>query len=146
MHCAIEDTLKHVLFLAKYLNHCDLNCMALVVLIELWFSTKMDGFDYLQNAIVLRCHDPTQRVTKSIYITVGQGYSPQLDKDQVEFAIRSAIVGAWKDRDESTWRCYFPVDRNGNVKKPTNAEFISRVARILELWQGCCKEVGHERA
>ena len=54
------------------------------------------------------------------------------------------IHDAWENRDEAVWRCYFPSNQEGFVEKPSNGEFISRVARFLELWQGCCKGVNYE--
>ena len=44
-----ENTLKHVLFLARHLNNCDLSCVVLAMLLELGIPTKRDGFDYVKN-------------------------------------------------------------------------------------------------
>lgn len=141
---SIEGTLNHALFLARHLNTGDLHCKALVVLLELGFPTDRDGFQYLKNAIVFYCAKPRQMITKEIYPAVGRLYDPQAGERQVETAIRSVIKEAWENRDEEVWACYFPKDRNGTVKRPTNREFVSRVACFLELWQNCCKEVAYE--
>lgn len=139
----IEGTLDHALFLARHLNNCDLQCKALVVLLDLGIPTDRDGFQYLKNAIVCYYRMPRQMITKDIYLEVGRLYDPKAGVKQVENAIRRVIVDAWHERDDEVWGCYFPR-RNGTVKKPSNREFISRVACFMELWQGCCKEAVYE--
>lgn len=142
----IEGTLKHALFLSRHINQCDPQYVAVVVLLELGVSPKRSGFDHLKNAIMLRFRYPTQILTKDIYPAVGGAYDPKVSVFQVEQTIRSAITKAWENRDDRVWGYYFPPDRNGRIKKPSNAEFISIIARFIELWEGCCKEVSHERA
>lgn len=141
----IGGTLRHAHFLARHLNKCELQYAVVAVLLELGIPTKRIGFDYLKNAIMLLFEDPAKMMTKGIYPAVSDLYDPEIGEFQIEQAIRSAITEAWKDRDEDVWSYYFPLDKNGNVKKPTNSEFISRIARFMELWQGCCKEVNYAR-
>lgn len=143
MVSTLEGTLEHALFLARHLNKCSPQCAAVAMLLELGVPTKRIGFDYLKNAIVLFCEDPTQMITKGIYPAVGQLYTPEASPFQVEQAIRTAVNDAWENRDEVVWNYYFPADGHGNTKKPPNAEFISRMGRFLELWQGCCEEVSY---
>lgn len=144
MTSTIEETLRHALFLARYLHNCDLQYAIVAVLIELGIPTKVIGFDYLKNAILLFSDDPTQTITKEIYPTLGKCYEPEAGAIQVEMTIRRTIAAAWKNREERVWRYYFHPDREGNLHKPTNSEFISMIARFLELWQGCCEEVAYE--
>lgn len=139
-----EETLSHAQFLARHTNG-DLQSMTVMVLFELGIPTKRIGFEYLTKAVVVCHNEPTQTITKGIYPNVGRNYDPIVGKHQVEQTIRSAISAAWEDRDENVWRLYFAPDRNGNLKKPSNFEFISRIARFLDLCLGCCKEVGYER-
>lgn len=143
MTSTIEDTLAHALFLCRHLKCCDFECAITAVLIELGVPTKCVGFDYLKTAIILFHEDPTQMITKDLYPAIGKVYSSRPGYAQVEQGIRRAISEAWKSRDDSIWKCYFPSGLDGNIGKPTNAEFISRVARFLELWQGCRKEINH---
>ena len=51
MKSTIEDTLRHVQFLNRYLNTFDIQCMTTVVLLELGISTKRDGFDYMKTEL-----------------------------------------------------------------------------------------------
>ena len=144
MTSTIEGTLDHALCFAQRLNNCDLSCAVVAALIDLGVATHRIGFEYLKHAILMYCDEPSQMITKTIYPAVGRRYEPRAGKFQVEQAIRSVIHDAWENRDEAVWRCYFPSNREGFVEKPSNGEFISRVARFLELWQGCCKGVNYE--
>lgn len=144
MKSTIEDTLRHVQFLNRYLNTFDIQCMTTVVLLELGISTKRDGFDYMKNGIVLLCEDPALLITKGVYPEIGKCYDPPVSNMQVEQSIRSAITDAWSQRNKRVWGYYFPEDTGRYSQKPTNAELMTRIARILELWQGCQKEVSYE--
>lgn len=144
MRSTIEDTLRHVQFLNRHLNTFDLQCMTVVVLLELGISTKRDGFDYMKNGIILLCEDPALLITKGVYPEIGKCYDPPVSNMQVEQSIRSAITDAWSQRNKRVWGYYFPGSTGSKPKKPTNAELMTRIARILELWQGCQKEVSYE--
>lgn len=141
----IEVTLEHALFLARHLHRCGLQYAAIAILLELGIPTHRDGFDYLKNSIVLFCADPTQVLSKGIYLEIGQMYSTNPDHQQIENAIRSAIDAAWRNRNEKVWRIYFLPGPDGKLRKPTALEFISRIGYFLELWEGCCKEVSYEK-
>lgn len=144
MKSTIEDTLRHVQFLNRHLNTLDIRCMTTVVLLELGISTKRDGFDYIKNGIILLCEDPALLITKGVYPEIGKCYDPPVSNMQVEQSIRSAITDAWSQRNSRVWGYYFPDAVSRNPQKPTNAELMTRIARILELWQGCQKEVSYE--
>ena len=144
MKSTIEDTLRHVQFLNRHLNTVDLQCMIIVVLLELGIATKRDGFDYMKQGILLMCDAPALLITKGVYPEIGKCYTPPVGSQQIEHSIRSAINDAWTQRNSRVWGYYFPDAADGKQKKPTNAEFITRIARILELWQRCQKEVSYE--
>ena len=46
----------------------------------------------------------------------------------MERAIRQVIHESWDKRDDRVWRMYFACGREGMIPRPTNAEFISRLA------------------
>ena len=144
MKRTIEDTLRHVQFLNRHLNTVDLQCMIIVFLLELGIATKRDGFDYMNQGILLMCDDPALLITKGVYPEIGKCYTPPVGSQQIEHSIRSAINDAWTQRNSRVWGYYFPDSTGSKPKKPTNAEFITRIARILELWQRCQKEVSYE--
>lgn len=135
----IERTLQHVVFLARHLYPCDLECVTTAVLLELGVSAKYAGFDYAVKAILLYLEDPTRMLTKDVYPTISKMYKPPAKAYQVERSMRTAINEAWENRDDGIWSCYFPPDRNGEIRRPTNAEFISMIGRFVKMWQGCCK-------
>lgn len=99
------------------------------VLLELSFSTKLRGYTYLREAVLELMNRPGQSVTKELYPLVGKicGASGI----QVERSIRSAIEKAWEQRDEAVWDFYFHSNNRGELKRPTNGEFITALADHL---------------
>lgn len=136
----MDKTLEYVLFLTRRFDGDDLEAAILVMLLELGLSTQSDGFHYLRAGIMLKYSNPNQRIIKTLYPAIGRIYEPEADHHQVEQAIRSAISSAWDMRDDDIWECFFPVNCRES-RKPSNSEFISKLACILELWHSCCKEV-----
>ena len=68
----------------------------------------------------------------NIFITVGipahiKGYQ----------FLREAIKMAWQPGSRQAWDWYFSYEGRPVTNKPTNSEFISRIAYILEIWQEC---------
>lgn len=144
MAIAIEATLRHVLFLAKHLNNCSSKCIAVAALLELGIPTKLIGFDLAKEAVVVCYERPELMTTREVFLEVGQQYTPELTFEQMDQAVRTAIADAWKCRDDEMWRCYFPQVMAKGMRKPTNAEFVTQLARIIELWAECRKEAVHE--
>ena len=103
---------------------------ASALLLTLGIPPKLRGFAYLKEAVILYREDPLQSVTKVLYPEVAKrcGCAPM----HVERSIRSAIDAGWKRRDEQVWRLYFQADREGGIRRPSNGEFISRLADSLQ--------------
>lgn len=139
MPSRIEETLLHAQFLARHLDEYDLQCAVIAVLVDLGFATNREGFAYLVQAVMLFVRNPLCRTTKELYPLIVEDVN-QDNSDQIENAIRSVILEAWENRDESVWQVYFRANRNGAVKKPTNAVFISQIGYFMILWQGCCRK------
>lgn len=97
------------------------------LLTQLSVSAKYRGCRYLMEAIYLMAQDSGQSVTKELYPAVAQICN--CDSSNVERSIRSVLDVAWKKRQPSIWECYFPLHK----KRPTNAEFISRLAEMIRL-------------
>lgn len=98
-------------------------------LMSLGIATKVGGYAYLREAIPVFAKDPRQAITKELYPAVGK--LCDASGEQVERAIRTAIESAWKDRDEQVWRLYFTPRADGSIRKPTNSEFIARLAERI---------------
>lgn len=101
------------------------------VLLTLGVPTKLRGYLYLREALILTMKEPGQSVTKELYPAVAAACSAT--PIQVERSIRSAIQAAWMARDEQIWRLYFQPSPGGSIPRPTNAAFISRLADRMLL-------------
>lgn len=134
MDSTISETLHHVLLLARHLDKCDLRGATLVVLMELGMPTKYIGFEFLKRAILLQFEDPTRALAKDIYLEISLRCKLN-SEDQVDQAIREAIRMAWENGSETAWQWYFSYDGQSPYRRPSNGEFISRIAYVLELWQ-----------
>lgn len=95
---------------------------------QLGLSGKLTGSRYLDCAVPLFSRNPDQMLTKELYGTVAQQF--HASAAQVERSIRTAIHSAWLTRDERVWRRFFPTGEDGTVRRPTNGEFISRLAAV----------------
>ena len=136
MESTIERTLCHIVLLSKHLDRYNLRGAIIVVLMELGVPTKCVGFAFLKKAIELQRKDPTRALTKDIYLEISLHYK-QNSEELVEQAIRDAIKMAWRHGSKEAWEWYFSYDGHAVLNKPTNSEFISRIACILEIWQEC---------
>ena len=133
MESTIEKTLHHVLLLSRHLERVNLRGAIVVALMELDVPTKYLGFEFLKMAIELQRKDPTRTLAKDIYAEIALHYR-QSSEYQVEQAIRDAIRIAWKQGSREAWACYFSYAGRAMIR-PTNSDFISRIAYILEIWQ-----------
>ncbi len=132
--CDPQAVADHVRDLAsglvpEVLTPADLRTASANLLLRLGFSSKLDGFRYLQAALPIFCQDNSQTITKELYTAVGALY--QKDGRQVERSIRNAIDIAWRDCDQTLWREFFPTPPGSPVPRPTNGTFISRMASQL---------------
>ena len=134
MESTIERTLCHVSLLARHLEHCNYRGWIIAALMELSVPTKSVGFEFLKKAIELQRKDPTRTLAKDIYLEIALEYK-QNSEFVVDQAIREAIKMAWQYGSRRAWDWYFSYDGRTVTNKPTNSEFISRLAYILELWQ-----------
>ena len=112
----------------------DLRTVVSNILLELGFSTKLQGYGYLREAILEMSENPGQSVTKILYPAVGKICGAT--NIQVERSIRSAINKAWDQRNEALWRLYFPVSADGTVQRPSNAVFITTIADRINMDRG----------
>lgn len=99
------------------------------LLIAMGFNTSNKGYIYLREAIPIYAEDPQQAITKELYPAVAKLCGAT--GEQVERSMRSAILKAWTRGDSQIWRLYFAPLPDGSMKKPSNSEFISRIAELL---------------
>lgn len=103
------------------------------LLVSLGVSTKLRGYSYLREAILSIAVNPMQSITKELYPSIARQFS--CNSAQVERSIRNAIQSAWAQRCESVWVQIFQPDGSGNIPRPSNAVFISRLADRVNLDQ-----------
>lgn len=100
---------------------------------DLGIPSHLLGYAYLQAAIDLVVGQPeaAYAVTSCVYPGVAMRYSttPQL----VERAIRHAVERGWSRCDETMREKYFGGKLDPVRKKPTNAEFIARIANLIRM-------------
>jgi len=102
-------------------------------LTALGLPANLRGYSYLREAVLLMARDPSQTITKELYPAVGAIF--ECSPGQVERCIRSAILRGWQLRDERVWQQYFPPNAAGTISRPSNAQFICRLADKLLLNQ-----------
>lgn len=103
------------------------------LLLALNVPTKLHGYQYLREAILMMSREINQSITKELYPAVAAKCGGT--SAQVERAIRSAVQAAWLSRDMQVWRKFFKPDAQGNIPRPTNAAFITRLANELVMDQ-----------
>lgn len=116
---------------APVLSRPDARTAVSNMLLNLGIPTKLRGYSYLREAVLVMSRDMEQSVTKELYPAVADLINGTTA--QVERSIRCAIGAAWSSRDEQIWRLYFPPGPDGRIKRPTNAAFITRLADMLQL-------------
>ena len=109
-------------------TRCD-DLLVSTLLLKLGFAPKLSGYSYLVDAIPLYARDPSQAITKELYVAVGQLHGK--DAALVERSIRSAIDKAWQHGDKTLWQKYFRTLPDGSVERPSNGNFITRMAQLL---------------
>lgn len=137
MHTKIERALEHISFLSQHFKRSETKYIVLIVMLDMDFPTKYDGFEYLEKSICLYSDDPGDVIVNGLYRSVAKLYGGKVAEQQIEQSIRSVINAAWKRRDPAIWGKYF--DEEELQAKPSNAELITRLARLVELWKGWCE-------
>ena len=140
--CEPEFVCSRLKDLAKYtradpLVQPDLRAMVSNVLLDLRIPTKLRGYVCAREAVLYLMRTPGMSVTKELYPAVAAlcDGTPA----QVERAIRGAIHAGWT-LGSTYWERYFIRQADGTVRKPSNAEFLSRIADALTMDRDECWE------
>ena len=110
----------------------DLAGQTVVHLHILNFSTHLDGYHQLSVGIPLFAQNPNMRLSKELYPAIAKHFGMP-DARTVEHSIRKAITSAWTGKNSVIWTKYFSLRPDGTIPCPSNKEFISRLAEMLEL-------------
>lgn len=140
--CEPEFVCSRLKDLARYtrpdpLVQPDVRAMVSNVLLDLRIPTKLRGYVCAREAVLYLMRTPGMSVTKELYPAVAAlcDGTPA----QVERAIRGAIQAGWALGSEY-WERYFIRRADGTIRKPSNAEFLSRIADALSLNRDDCWE------
>lgn len=98
---------------------------------RLGVAGKLKGGKYLRTALQMLERNPNQQITKELYPAVGAIF--HVSAGRVERCIRNAIHLAWERRDDRIWRMYFAADASGQIPRPTNAQFMSRLLERIQF-------------
>ena len=134
--CAIQSILDRVEELCAEIQpdaaqQPDPRCAVSSMLLALNMPTNKKGFRYCRQGILMLAEDPGRQVTKVVYPAIAKQFGTT--KTAVEKAIRSAIDTAWENRNEELWRQYFLSASNGRIPRPTNNQFLTRLADTIAL-------------
>ncbi len=108
----------------------NLSSQTVVHLHALGFQTHLDGYRQLCVGLPLFAATAGMRLSKELYPAIAERLG-HLDARSVEHSIRKSIENAWSRRDPAVWAKYFPGHIGEHVC-PTNKEFLSRIAEMLE--------------
>ena len=101
------------------------------VLVRLSIKPNLKGYHYLKTAVRICMSDREELngITKRLYPSVAKVYGTT--PDNVEHAIRHAILTAWNKGNPDVQRAVFGYCHTDG-KRPTNAEFIMHLLEYLE--------------
>ena len=99
------------------------------ILVRLGFSTAAKRYALVEDAVVWMADNPGAFLSKELYPGVGKPYG--MAQTAVEKRIRDLIHGALQKGDPQIWALYFPADADGNIRCPSNGEFLARIAQCL---------------
>lgn len=103
------------------------------IMLDLGVPAHLKGYYYVREAIVLVELDweMISSVTKLLYPTIAKRYHTTPEK--VERAIRNAIEVSWKKGNPNTFEDIFGYSVQTGKIRPTNSEYIARIADKIRL-------------
>lgn len=101
------------------------------ILLDLGVADNLTGYTYLKRAIEIAIEHATtvHNVTTVLYPRIAESFGTT--RSCVERAIRGAIEASWLRCDYETQKKYFGNMVSPQKGKPTNGEFIARIANLL---------------
>ena len=103
------------------------------IMLDMGVPAHLKGYHYLRDAILLSGRDmeAVSSVTKLLYPTVAKRYKTTGPK--VERAIRNAFEVSWIRGNDSTFEELFGYSSASGKSRPTNSEYIARIADKIRL-------------
>ncbi len=131
---AVQKTIRELMQLREENAHSfrkDLDTVIRDTLLEIGVPDKLLGHRYLVTALTLTVNNPkaTGDLTKKLYPAVAEQHDTTWSR--AERAMRHAIEAAWDRGDMDTLQRYFGYTVQSLKGKPTNGEFIARIANVV---------------
>ena len=101
------------------------------ILLEFGVPCILFGYDYLVYAITIASEDDVyiRKITKKLYPAVAEKFGTTASR--AERGIRHAIEAGWDRCEMEVVLKYFKNSVRADRGKPTNSEFISRIAKLV---------------
>ena len=114
-------------------NDIDLEIYTTEVMLDIGVPAHLKGYYYLRDAIMMTEKDAevVTSVTKLMYPAIAKRYKTTDQK--VERAIRNAIEISWNRGNTQTFARLFGYSLQDGRSRPTNSEYIARVADKIRL-------------
>ena len=115
------------------MNEVDLERYVTRIMLDMGIPAHLKGYHYLREAIILSGKDmeTVSSVTKLLYPTVAKRFKTTDQK--VERAIRNAIEVSWTRGNIDTFEELFGYSVGTGKGRPTNSEYIARIADKIRL-------------
>ena len=103
------------------------------IMLDIGVPAHLKGYHYLRDAILLSGKDMevVSSVTKLLYPTIARRFKTTDQK--VERAIRNAIEVSWSRGNPDTFEEIFGYSAQSGKSRPTNSEYIARIADKVRL-------------
>lgn len=103
------------------------------IMLDIGVPAHLKGYHYLREAILLSGRDMevVSSVTKLLYPTIAKRFKTTDQK--VERAIRNAIEVSWTRGNAETFEKLFGYSALSGRNRPTNSEYIARIADTMRL-------------
>lgn len=103
------------------------------IMLDVGVPAHLKGYHYLREAILLTGRDmeAVSSVTKLLYPAVARRF--RTTDQKVERAIRNAIEVSWSRGNAETFEEMFGYSQASGKSRPTNSEYIARVADKIRL-------------
>ena len=102
-------------------------------MLELGIPSHLRGYYYLREAVLLAVSDMelVGSVTKLLYPVIARRYKTTLQR--VERAIRNAVEVSWERGNPEVFEDLFGFSRETGAPRPTNREYIARIADKIRM-------------
>lgn len=114
-------------------DDCELERYITDIMLDIGVPAHLRGYHYLRDAILMSGKDieVVSSVTKLLYPTIAKHFKTTDQK--VERAIRNAIEVSWTRGNMKTFEKVFGYSVLSGRTRPTNSEYIARIADKVRL-------------